>query len=75
MIVEAEREIEDPTGFPWSHIASVLRNLKAIAGNIPVDRPNRAMVRADIARHWAAAARLVAAMKKEAALERCGQAG
>ncbi len=73
MIVGADREIDDPTDFPWPHIASVLRDLKAIAGDMPMDRPERAVIRADIARHWEAATRLVAALKEEDALERCEQ--
>jgi hypothetical protein len=35
MIVGADRDIGDPTNFPWPHIASVLRDLKAIAGDLP----------------------------------------
>ena len=65
MIVGADREIDDPTDFPWPHIASVLRDLKAIAGDVPAGRPERAEVRADITRHWQAATRLVAAVKEE----------
>ncbi|MGO4642072.1 hypothetical protein AB4Z43_26880 [Mesorhizobium sp. 2RAF45] len=38
MIVGADREIGDPTDFPWPHIASVLRDLKAIAGDLPAYR-------------------------------------
>ena len=37
LIVAADREIDDPTDFPWPHLASVLRDLKAIAGDIPMD--------------------------------------
>ncbi|RWC39568.1 MAG: hypothetical protein EOS55_28935 [Mesorhizobium sp.] len=75
MIVGADREIDDPSDFPWPHIASVLRDMKAIVGDIDMDRPERAIVRADIARHWEAAVKLVAALKEEDALERCGQTG
>ncbi|MBE0564017.1 MAG: hypothetical protein IH622_24825, partial [Ochrobactrum anthropi] len=65
MIVGADREIDDLVDFPWPHIASVLRDLKAIAGNMPAARPEREVVRADIARHWQAATRLVEALKEE----------
>lgn len=75
MIVGADREIDDPTDFPWPHIASVLRDLKAIVGDMPMDRPERAAVRADIARYWQAATRLVEALKEEDVAEECEQAG
>lgn len=63
MIVGADREIGDPTDFPWPHIASVLRDLKVIAGELPVQRCGRATIRKEIARHWEAAARLIAALR------------
>ncbi len=62
MIVGADREIGDPTDFPWPHIASVLRDLKAIAGDLPAYRSRRAVTRADVARHRKEAAKLVAAL-------------
>lgn len=65
MIVGADREIDDLSDFPWPHLASVLRDLKAIAGDMSLDRPERAVVRADIARHRQAATRLVEALKEE----------
>ena len=49
MIVGADRDIGDPTNFPWPHIASVLRDLKAIAGDLPPYRSDRAATRADVA--------------------------
>jgi hypothetical protein len=37
----ADREIGDPTDFPWPHIDSILRDLKKIVGGclpkIPID--------------------------------------
>lgn len=70
MIAGADRDIGDPTDFPWPHIGSVLQDLKAIAGNLPTHRPDRATTRVDVAKHWEAAAKLVAALKKEFASER-----
>ncbi|TPK24701.1 hypothetical protein FJ872_01640 [Mesorhizobium sp. B2-5-9] len=63
MIVGADRDIGDPTDFPWPHIASVLRDLKAISGDLPVYRLNRAATRADVARHRKEATKLVAALE------------
>lgn len=70
MIVGADRDIGDPTDFPWPHIASVLRDLKALAGDLPAYRPDRAATRADVSRHWQAAAKLVAALNEEDVRER-----
>ncbi|MFU0507382.1 hypothetical protein [Pseudaminobacter sp. NGMCC 1.201702] len=70
MIVGADRDIGDPTDFPWPHIASVLRDLKAIAGNLPTYPSGRAATRTDVARHWKEAAKLVAALVAEEASER-----
>lgn len=63
MIVGADRDIGDPTDFPWPQIASVLRDLKAIAGDLPAYRSRRAVTRADVARHHKEAANLVAAIE------------
>ncbi|WP_246683355.1 hypothetical protein [Mesorhizobium sp. B2-1-3A] len=63
MIVGADRDIGDPTDFPWPHIASVLRDLKAIAGDLPAYRSHRAATRADVARYRDEAAKLVAALE------------
>jgi hypothetical protein len=63
MIVGADRDIGDPTDFPWPHIASVLRDLKEIAGGLPAYRSRRAVTRADVARHRKEAAKLVAAFE------------
>lgn len=63
MIVGADRDIGDPTDFPWPHIASVLRDLKAIAGDLPAYRLNRAATRADVARHRKEATKFVAALE------------
>ncbi|WP_188130587.1 hypothetical protein [Neomesorhizobium albiziae] len=59
IIARTDREIGDPTDFPWPHIESVLRDLKKFVGNPPNDRPDRSAVRADAARYWAIAADLV----------------
>ncbi|BCH07520.1 hypothetical protein MesoLj131c_17780 [Mesorhizobium sp. 131-3-5] len=72
MIVGADRDIGDPTDFPWPHIASVLRDLKAIAGGLPVGRRSRERTRSDIAKHWESAVKLVAALEEEGAAECCG---
>ncbi|MBZ9765498.1 hypothetical protein LB526_01805 [Mesorhizobium sp. CA6] len=75
MIVGADRDIGDPTDFPWPHIASVLRDLKAIAGGLPFGRRSRARTRSDVARHWESAVKLVAALEEEGAAERRGRCG
>ncbi|WP_246678081.1 hypothetical protein [Mesorhizobium sp. B1-1-7] len=67
MIVGADRDIGDPTDFPWPHIASVLLDLKAIAGDLPVARRSRERTRSDVAKHWESAVQLVAALEEEAA--------
>ena len=69
MIVGADRDIGDPTDFPWPHIASLLRDLKAIAGDLPAGRRSRGRTRSDVARHWESAAKLVAALKEEGEAE------
>ncbi|WP_246672857.1 hypothetical protein [Mesorhizobium sp. B2-3-11] len=68
MIVGADRDIGDPTDFPWPHIASVLRDLKAVAGELPPYRPDRASTRADAARYWQDACKLLRALADEDAL-------
>ncbi|MER8697356.1 hypothetical protein NKI77_31455 [Mesorhizobium opportunistum] len=69
MIVDADRDIGDPTDFPWPHLASVLRDLKAIAGGLPVVSRSRERTRSDVAKHWESAVELVAALKEEGAVE------
>ncbi|WP_246680808.1 hypothetical protein [Mesorhizobium sp. B3-1-9] len=69
MIVGADRDIGDPTDFPWPHIASVLRDLKVIAGDLPVCSRSRERTRSDVAKHWESAIKLVAAMKEDGAVE------
>ncbi|RWA62932.1 hypothetical protein [Mesorhizobium sp.] len=69
MIVGADRDIGDPTDFPWPHIASVLRDLKSIAGGLPVSCRSRERTRSDVAKHWESAVKLVAALKEEGAVE------
>ncbi|BCG69832.1 hypothetical protein MesoLj113a_09900 [Mesorhizobium sp. 113-1-2] len=75
MIVGADRDIGDPTDFPWPHIASVMRDLKAIAGDLPRGRRSRARTRGNVAKHWDSAAKVVAALEEESALEHRGQRG
>ncbi|BCH07971.1 hypothetical protein MesoLj131c_22290 [Mesorhizobium sp. 131-3-5] len=72
MIVGADRDIGDPTDFPWPHIGSVLRDLKAIAGGLPVCCGSRERTRSDIAKHWESAVKLVAALKEEGEAEQSG---
>ncbi|BAV48034.1 Uncharacterized protein MLTONO_3131 [Mesorhizobium loti] len=72
MIVGADRDIGDPTDFPWPHIASVLRDLKAIAGSLPARRRSRATTRSDVTKHWESAVKLVAALQEEGEAECCG---
>ncbi|MBZ9823217.1 hypothetical protein [Mesorhizobium sp. CA4] len=72
MIVGADRDIGDPIDFPWPHIASVLRDLKAIAGDLPVVSRSRERTRSEVARHWKSAVKLVAALEEEGAAERRG---
>lgn len=74
MIVGADRDIGDPTDFPWPHITSVLRDLKAIAGGLRVGRRSRERTRSDVAKHWKSAVELVAALNEEDAAEQCGDA-
>jgi hypothetical protein len=69
IVVGADRDIGDPTDFPWPHIASVLRDLKALAGGLPVDRRSRERTRSDVAKHWESAVKLVAALKEGGAAE------
>ncbi|WP_244734488.1 hypothetical protein [Mesorhizobium sp. 113-1-2] len=69
VIVGADRDIGDPADFPWPHIASVLRDLKAIAGGLPIGRRSRERTRSDVAKHWESAVKLVAALKEEGAAE------
>ena len=72
MIVGADRDIGDPTDFPWPHIASALRDLKAIAGGLPVDQRSRTRTRRDVTRHLESAVKLVAALEEEGAAEHHG---
>ncbi|MER9845381.1 hypothetical protein NKJ59_29975 [Mesorhizobium australicum] len=72
IIVGADRDIGDPTDFPWPHIASVLRDLKAIAGDLPAGRRSRETTRSDVAKHWESAVKLVQALEEEGAAEHRG---
>ncbi|WP_246676500.1 hypothetical protein [Mesorhizobium sp. B1-1-5] len=72
MIVGADRDIGDPTDFPWPHISSVLRDLKSIAGSLPDGRRSRERTRSDVAKHWESAVKLVAALEEEGAAEHRG---
>ncbi|WP_246674979.1 MULTISPECIES: hypothetical protein [unclassified Mesorhizobium] len=73
VIVGADRDIGDPTDFPWPHIASVLRDLKAIAGDLPPCELDRSTTRADVSRHLKQAAQLVDFVEAEHAAERMRQ--
>jgi len=68
IIAGADRDIDDPTDFPWPHIASVLDDLKKIAGSLPLERPVRSDVQADCRRYEAIAAALVRPEKQTANL-------
>ncbi|RWE24777.1 MAG: hypothetical protein EOS41_14405 [Mesorhizobium sp.] len=72
IIVGADRDIDDPTEFPWPHIESILRDLKEIAGSVPLERPDRSIVQADCRRYKAIAADLVS-LEKHAAESPFGQ--
>ena len=72
IIVGADRDIDDPTDFPWPHIASALADLKEIAGNLPPERPQRSAVHAECRRYKAMAADLVG-VEMQAANLRSGQ--
>ncbi|MER9938701.1 hypothetical protein [Mesorhizobium sp. M0088] len=62
MIAGADRDIDDPTDFPWPHIASVLKDLKAITGDLHRSRPDRTITRAEVARYWKEATKFVTAL-------------
>ncbi|RWE78253.1 hypothetical protein [Mesorhizobium sp.] len=68
IIVGADRDIDDPTDFPWPHIESILRDLKEIAGSVPLERPHRSIVLADCRRYQAMAADLIGLEKHAADL-------
>ncbi|TPI58248.1 hypothetical protein FJ417_19790 [Mesorhizobium sp. B3-1-7] len=59
IVVGADRDIDDPTEFPWPHIESILRDLKEIAGSVPLERPERSIIQADCQRYQAIAADLI----------------
>ena len=71
MIAGADRDIGDPTDFPWPHIASVLKDLKAIAGDLHRNRPDRTIIRADVARYWNEATKLMMALSDEGSTAEC----
>ncbi|MER9187082.1 hypothetical protein [Mesorhizobium australicum] len=72
IIVGSDRDIDDPTDFPWPHIASVLDDLKKIAGSLPLVRPKRSVVQADCRRYQAIAIDLVG-LEEQAANPGSGQ--
>ncbi|PBB69288.1 hypothetical protein CK228_08795 [Mesorhizobium sp. WSM4312] len=59
IIAGADRDIDDPTDFPWPHIASVLDDLKKLAGSLPLERPDRSIVQEDCRSYQAIAADFV----------------
>ncbi len=73
VIVGADRDIGDPTDFPWPHIASVLRDLKAITGDLQPYELDRFTTRADVTRHLQQAAQLVDPVEAEEAAEHIRQ--
>lgn len=68
IIAGADRDIDDPTDFPWPHIASVLADLKEIAGSLPIERPERTVVQADCRRYQTIAADMIGLGKQVANL-------
>ncbi len=70
IIAGADRDIDDPTDFPWPHIASVLDDLKEIAGSLPSERPQRSEIQSDCRRYQEIAADLVGVEKRVLDLER-----
>ncbi|WP_246501963.1 TOBE domain-containing protein [Mesorhizobium caraganae] len=66
IIAGADRDIDDPTDFPWPHIASVLNDLKEIAGSLPLERPDRTVVQADCRRYQAMAADMIGLQRQAA---------
>lgn len=56
IIAGADRDIDDPTDFPWPHIVSILHDLKEIIGSLPLERPDRLAIDADCRRYRAMAA-------------------
>ncbi len=73
IIADADRDIDDPTDFPWPHIASVLDDLKKIAGRLPSERPERSVVHADCRLYQEIATDLVG-LEKQASNQRLGAA-
>ncbi|MEZ2331803.1 hypothetical protein AB6802_18950 [Mesorhizobium sp. RCC_202] len=69
IIAGADRDIDDPTDFPWPHIASVLDDLKEIAGSLPSERPERSVIHADCRRYQEIAAHLVGVKKRVGSLD------
>ncbi|WP_284269190.1 hypothetical protein [Mesorhizobium huakuii] len=72
IIAGADRDIDDPTDFPWPHIASVLEDLREIAGSPPLERPGRSVVQADCRRYKTVAADFVG-LRMQGANLRLGQ--
>jgi|GEM_PF-5197708 len=73
IIAGADRDIDDPTDFPWPHIASVLDDLKKIAGRPPFERPDRSVVHTDCRLYQEIATDLVG-LKKQVSNLRLGEA-
>ncbi|MES0056588.1 hypothetical protein NKJ66_23565 [Mesorhizobium sp. M0078] len=66
IIAGADRDIDDPTDFPWPHIESILSDLKEIVGSVPLERPDRSIVQADCRRYQAIAADLIGLVNRAA---------
>ncbi|MBZ9769259.1 MULTISPECIES: hypothetical protein [unclassified Mesorhizobium] len=69
IIAGADRDIDDPTDFPWPHIASILDDLKKIAGSLPLGRPERSVVQANCRQYQAIAANLIGLENRAANLQ------
>ncbi|AGB45181.1 hypothetical protein Mesau_02782 [Mesorhizobium australicum WSM2073] len=65
IIAGADRDIDDPTDFPWPHIASVLDDLKDIAGSLPLERLRRSAIHEDCRRYQAMGANVVKSANPE----------
>ena len=73
IIAGADRDIDDPTDFPWPHIASVLADLKEIAGSVPLERPERTVIQADCRLYQEIATDLIG-LEKQTSNVRLGEA-
>ncbi|WP_322414338.1 hypothetical protein [Mesorhizobium huakuii] len=75
IIVGVDRDIDDPTDFPWPHIASVLDDLKEMAGSLPSERPQRSVVHEDCRRYQEMGANFVGLQLRSGQGPELGQYG